>query len=70
VRRGAHGYRRRWRPCRDRARKRGLYVEIAAEFAAEVEGLAALAAAQLGSSGEGLAAVKLTVRTAMIQFGA
>ena len=50
-------------------RKRGLRARFAAEAAAEVERLAALAARCL-RAGEGLAAVELAIRTAMTRLGA
>ena len=50
--------------------KRGLYEQIAAEVAAEVERLAAVAVDSLGPSGAGLAAVELAIRTAMSRLGA
>ena len=49
---------------------RGLYDQVAAEFAAEVDRLAELATRSLGSPGEGLAAMELAIRTAMTQLGA
>ena len=57
-------------PGRDRGRKKGLYEQIAAEVAAEVERLAAVAVDSLGPSGAGLAAVELAIRTAMSRLGA
>src|SRR5450759_4278265 len=49
-------------------RKRGLCAGLQAEFTAEVERLAALAAGSLGT-GEDLAAVELAIRTAMLGLG-
>jgi hypothetical protein len=74
TRRSARPARQAWtsprRPGRDGGRKRGLYDQVAAEFAAEVDRLAELATRSLGSPGEGLAAVELAIRTAMTQLGA
>src|SRR5450759_663715 len=49
-------------------RKRGLCAGLQAEFTAEVERLAALAAGSLGT-GRDLAAVELAIRTAMLGLG-
>jgi hypothetical protein len=60
----------RWRPRpARRPKKRGLCTQIQAEFAAEVERLAELAIASLGSFGGGLEAVELAIRTAMTRLG-
>ena len=47
-----------------------MWLMIAAEVAAEVERLAAVAVDSLGPSGAGLAAVELAIRTAMSRLGA
>ena len=55
---------------RHAGRKRGLYEEVEAEFAAEVSRLSELAVRSLGSTGEGMEAVELAIRTAMTRLGA
>ena len=74
TRRSARPARQAWtsprRPRPRRGTKKGLYDQVAAEFAAEVDRLAELATRSLGSPGEGLAAMELAIRTAMTQLGA
>ncbi len=56
---------------RERLRKWGLFGDLQARFASEVERLAALTTATLtGSPGDGLATVELAIRTAMTNLGA